>query len=160
MSEEAIYSPSLQSITRRLFIAEEFHQLNVSRVETVEVWDIFDCALKCVRNPLCFSMNLAASKAADGKLWFELLSSDKYRDTAEYRGNTSAHHYRMEAKKVFSACGLLLVLQLCESFTPELQNVFLPLFQNSTKRRRLPLDMQCPGFFVGLLVSIVLTCVT
>ena len=128
MSQEAIYSPSLQSITQRLFIAEEFHQLNVSRVETVEVWDIVDCAFKCVRNHLCFSVNLAASKAADGKLWCELLSSDKYRDPAEYKGNINAHHYRMEVKKVFSTCGLLLVLQLCESFTPRAPKCFpLPL---------------------------------
>ena len=102
MPQEAICSPSLQSITQRLFIAEEFHQLNVPRVETVEVWGIFDCTLKCVRNPLCFSVNLAASQANDGKLWCELLSSDKYRDPAEYKGNISAHHYRMEVKKVFS----------------------------------------------------------
>ena len=149
MPQETIYSPSLPSITRRLFIAEEFHQLNVSRVETVEVWGIFDCAFKCIRNPLCFSVNLAASKTADGKLWCELLSSDKYRDPAEYKGNLNAHHYRMEVKKVLSAFRLLLVLQFCASFTPELQNVFLSLFQNSPKRRRRRLDMQCPGLFCG-----------
>ena len=128
MPQEAIYSPSLQSITQRLFIAEEFHQLNLSRVETVEVWGIFDCAFKCVRNPLCFSVNLAASKATDGKLLCELLSSDKYRDPAEYKGDFSAHHYRMEVKKVFSAFSLLLVLQFCASFIPRTPKCFpLPL---------------------------------
>ena len=130
MPQKTIYSPSLPSITQRLFIAEEFHQLNVPRVETVEVWGIFDCTLKCVRNPLCFSVNLAASKANDGKLWCELLSSDKYRDPAEYKGNISAHHYRMEVKKVFSAFSLLLVLQFCASFTPRAPKCFpLPLLE-------------------------------
>ena len=33
---------------------------------------------------------MAAFKAADGKLWCELLSSDKYRDSANYKENMSA----------------------------------------------------------------------
>ena len=110
MPQEGIYSPFLQSIRQHVFVAEEFHHLNVPRFETVGVWDIFDCTFECLRNPLCFSVNLAASKAADGKLWCELLSSDKYRDPAEYKGNISAHHYYIEVKKVFSAFSLLPVL--------------------------------------------------
>ena len=145
MSQEAIYSPSLQSVTQRLFIAEEFHHLNVPRVGTVEVWGIFDCAFKCVRNPLCFSVNLAASKAADGKLWCELLSSDKYRDPAEYKGNISAHHYHMEVKRVFSAFRLLLVAPKC--FPLSLSE------WHKEEKGRLRLDMQCPGFFRDYLLA-------
>ena len=110
MPQEGIYSPYLQSTRQHIFSTEEFHHLNVPRVETVDVWDIFDCNFECLRNHLCFSVNLAASKAADEKLWCELLSSDKYRNPAEYTTNISAHHYYIEVQKIFSAFRLLLTL--------------------------------------------------
>ena len=37
---------------------------------------------------MCPLINMAAFKGADGKLWCELLSSDKYRDSANHKGNT------------------------------------------------------------------------
>ena len=55
--------------------------------------DMFDCTFECVRNTLCLSINMAASRGADGKLWCELLSSDKNRADAEnYSQNMSSHH--------------------------------------------------------------------
>ena len=76
---EDIYS-TLQSFRQQLFIKHDFHFLNVSRVGTFTVYDEFDCTFEYLINPLCFSVNLAASKGANGELWCELLSSDKYRD--------------------------------------------------------------------------------
>ena len=72
---------------------DEFHYLKVSTVGTSTADDDFDCVLKCIRNPLCFSVNLATLKGADGKLWCELLSSDKYRNLSEYKGNETSHHF-------------------------------------------------------------------
>ena len=40
-------------------------------------------------NPSCLSLNLAASKGADGKFWCELLTSDKYINPCEYKDFTS-----------------------------------------------------------------------
>ena len=90
-----------QSVFRQYkFNKNEFHHLNVPRVWTVAVFDAFDCTLKCLSNPLCFSVNLAAFKGAHGKLWCELLSSDKFRNSTEYEGNISFHHFAMVVRNV------------------------------------------------------------
>ena len=41
---------------------------------------------------MCLLINMAAFKGEDGKLWCELLSSDKYRDPANHKGNTRSLH--------------------------------------------------------------------
>ena len=93
--------PCPQSVFRQYkFNKNEFHHLNVPRVGTVAVFDVFDCTLKCLSNPLCFSVNLAAFKGAHGKLWCELLSSDKFRNSTEYKGNISFHHFAMVVRNV------------------------------------------------------------
>ncbi|PFX25318.1 Basement membrane-specific heparan sulfate proteoglycan core protein [Stylophora pistillata] len=47
---------------------------------------------------------MAASKEAYGKLWCELLSSDKYRDAENYKENTSAHHLSILSPCSYSPC--------------------------------------------------------
>ncbi|XP_022793198.1 uncharacterized protein LOC111332174 [Stylophora pistillata] len=89
---------------RYRFNKNEFHYLNVPLVGTVTVYDVFDCKFDCLSNPLCFSVNLAASKGAHGKLWCELLSSDKYRNSTEYKGNKSSHHFAIESPCSSSPC--------------------------------------------------------
>ena len=87
---------STRTFLRRTFIKHEFHHLNVPLVGTVAVSDVFDCTLECLSNPFCFSVNMAAFKGAHGKLWCELLSSDKFRNSTEYKGNKSSHHFAIE----------------------------------------------------------------
>ncbi|KAL9954490.1 hypothetical protein ACROYT_G042038 [Oculina patagonica] len=82
-----------QSFRQRLFSKHEFHYLNAPGVGTVAAYDDFDCTFECLSNPLCFSVNLAASKGADGKFWCELLSSDKYYSADKYTENRSSHHF-------------------------------------------------------------------
>ena len=60
------------------------------------MYDIFDCTFKCLSNPSCLSLNLAASKGADGKLWCELLSSVKYDNHKEYKRNETSHHFSIK----------------------------------------------------------------
>ena len=84
---------SSQSHDWLLFSVDEFHYLNASRVGLSTVYSDFDCTLKCLRNPLCLSINLATSKDANDKLWCELLSSDRYRNTLHYRQNKTSHHF-------------------------------------------------------------------
>ena len=87
---------STRTFLRRTYIKHEFHHLNVPLVGTVAVSDVFDCTLGCLSNPFCFSVNLAAFKGAHGKLWCELLSSDKFRNSTEYKENKSSHHFAIE----------------------------------------------------------------
>ena len=84
-----------QTVKQRQFSKDEFHYLNVTRVESFDVYDIFDCIFECLSNPLWFSFNFVASKGKDGKLWCDLLSSDKYRDfrDSEYNENMTSHHF-------------------------------------------------------------------
>ncbi|XP_078350799.1 uncharacterized protein LOC144635581 [Oculina patagonica] len=95
---------SLRTIRRQVFIKDEFHHLNVPRVGTVAACDVFDCTFECLSNPLCLSVNLATIKGADGKLWCELLSSDKYRNSNEYRENNTSHHHYIKSPCSSSPC--------------------------------------------------------
>ena len=62
------------------------------------VYDDFECTFKCLHHPLCVSVNLAA----EGDLWFELLSSDKYSNPNEYKEKKSSHHYFFEVRTIYT----------------------------------------------------------
>ncbi|CAH3114267.1 unnamed protein product, partial [Pocillopora meandrina] len=95
---------SSSTVRQRFFVKEEFHYLNVSVVGTSSVYDVLDCTFKCICNPLCFSVNLAASTEADGEAWCELLSSDKYRNSTEYTDSRNAHHLYLKSPCSSSPC--------------------------------------------------------
>lgn len=82
-----------ENFRQRLFSKTEYHYLNVPRVGTFAVKDDLECTFKCVTNHFCISINLAAFKGGDGKVWCELLSSDKYRNAEDYNENRSSHHF-------------------------------------------------------------------
>ena len=94
-------SSFLHTVRQHEFIKNEFHYLNVARVATSTVYDVFDCTFECLSNPLCFSVNLAASKGADGTFWCELLPFDRYRNFTEFRENRSSHHFSIKVKTDF-----------------------------------------------------------
>ena len=60
------------------------------------VFDIFDCTFECLTNPSCLSLNLAASKEADEKLWCVLLSTVKYDNPEKYKRNETSHHFSIK----------------------------------------------------------------
>ena len=62
------------------------------------VYDDFECTFKCLHHPLCVSVNLAA----EGDLWCELLSSDKYSNPNEYKEKKSSHHYFFEVRTIYT----------------------------------------------------------
>ena len=66
---DATYHPGIR---QDVFVNEKYHFLNVSGIGTFTVYDTFDCTFECLSNPSCLSLNLAASKGADGKFWCEL----------------------------------------------------------------------------------------
>ena len=101
-----------QTFKQRQFSKEEFYYLNVSQVGTFTVYDVFDCIFECLSNNLCFSLNIATSKGASGKLLCELLSSDKYRNAEEYKENRSSHHFSIMVTPV----ALTLFLFFCFLF--------------------------------------------
>ena len=84
------------SLRQDVFMKEEYHYLNVSKVGTFTVYHSLDCTFECLGNPSCLSFNLAAYKGADGKLRCELLSSEKYSNPEEYKRNESFHHFSIK----------------------------------------------------------------
>ncbi|KAL9954480.1 hypothetical protein ACROYT_G042026 [Oculina patagonica] len=104
LPRDDVSSSLLQTARRHVFMKNELHYLNVLRVGTVAVNDVFDCTFECLSNPLCFSVNLAASKGVDGKFWCELLSSDKYRNFTEFKGNKSSNHHYIKSPCSSSPC--------------------------------------------------------
>ena len=93
----------LPEFRQDVYVKEEYHYLSVPKVATFTVYDNLDCAFKCLRNPSCLSINLAASKGADGKLWCELLSSEKYSNPKEYKSNKSFHHFFQMVGKILNS---------------------------------------------------------
>ncbi|XP_068682601.1 uncharacterized protein [Montipora foliosa] len=91
-------------VRQAVFIKDDSHYLNASRVGTHTVADDFGCSFECLSHLSCLSFNLAASRGADGKLWCELLSSDRYRDPDEFRANATSHHFSVQTQCAFSPC--------------------------------------------------------
>ena len=89
----ATYHPDLR---QDVFVREGYHFLNVPGTGTFTVYDTFDCTFECLSNPSCLSLNLAASKGADGTLRCELLTSNKYINPGEYKENKTSHHFSLK----------------------------------------------------------------
>ncbi|KAL9982849.1 hypothetical protein ACROYT_G004958 [Oculina patagonica] len=100
---EATSAQAVTNVTY-VFLKHESHYLNVLKIGTYKVYDTFDCTFECLQIPLCVSVNLAASKGADAKLWCELLYSDKYRSFTEYKGNESSHHFSIKSPCYSTPC--------------------------------------------------------
>ena len=94
---------------------DDHHYLNVPRLETFTVSDTLGCNINCLRNPSCLSVNLAATKtAADGKIWCELLSSEKYSNPEKYKRNKTSHHLSSFLKVVYvNSLPVLLNILFC-----------------------------------------------
>ena len=77
---------------------DKFRYLDVPELDEIMVYDDFECTFKCLHHPLCVSVNLAA----EGDLWCELLSSDKYSNPNEYKEKKSSHHYFFEVRTIYT----------------------------------------------------------
>ena len=75
------------------FFEDKHHYLNVSKVGSALVSTFIDCSIACINTVSCFSFNLAASPDIDGKLWCELLATDKYNASDKFHASQSFHHY-------------------------------------------------------------------
>lgn len=67
------------------------------------MYNLFDCTFKCLRDALCLSINMAAFKDEGGKIWCELLSSDKYREAKNYKENMTSHHLSIRVRTLGKA---------------------------------------------------------
>ena len=90
-----LYSAWDREINISLFFATFLYENEAPGLEQAAVVTMAErLALKCLHHPLCVSVNLAA----EGDLWCELLSSDKYSNPNEYKEKKSSHHYFFEVR--------------------------------------------------------------
>ncbi|XP_067039834.1 uncharacterized protein [Acropora muricata] len=89
---------------QEIFLKEDNHSLDVSVVATQIARDIFECIFKCLRNPFCLSLNVAAFKDATGQLRCDLLSSDKHRNPDDFKSNDSSHYLFIKSECLSSPC--------------------------------------------------------
>ena len=92
---QATHHPDLR---QDVFVKDEYHFLNVPGIGTITVYDTFDCTFECLSNPSCLSLNLAASNRADGKIWCELLTSNKDISPDEFKENKTSHHFALKVR--------------------------------------------------------------
>ena len=83
---------SSKTFKQSLLSIDEYFYLTAPKVGTFAAFDDFECIFSCLRNPSCWSINLAVAKKRDAKIWCELLSSHKHRFPEEFRENSTSHH--------------------------------------------------------------------
>ena len=74
------------------FAAHKFRYLNLPPLVSASVKDLGECGKLCVDHSSCFSTNLAAVRDQDGNISCELLSSDKYNNSAKFINSAVFHH--------------------------------------------------------------------
>ena len=77
------------------FIEHFNHTLDVSKIEGVPVQTGSECLLRCVNNDRCYSTNVEAfhPDLPNGKIWCDLLPTDKYNTSEKFKTNHTFHHY-------------------------------------------------------------------
>ena len=75
------------------FIEHFYHVLDVPKIEGVAVQTESQCLLRCVNNDRCFSTNIGSFYLPNGKLWCDLLPTDKYNTSEKFKMNHTFHHY-------------------------------------------------------------------
>ena len=104
------------SLRQDVFIKEEYHYLNVSKVGTFTVYNSLDCSFECLGNPSCLSINLAAYKGADEKVLCELLGSEKNSNPKQFKSNNNSHHFSI--KVTLTTC--LLIVNIHTMYTNQI----------------------------------------
>ena len=104
------------SLRQDVFIKEEYHYLNVSKVGTFTVYNSLDCSFECLGNPSCLSINLAAYKGADEKVLCELLGSEKNSNPKQFKSNNNSHHFSI--KVTLTIC--LLIVNIHTMYTNQI----------------------------------------
>ena len=75
------------------FIEHFYHVLDVPNIARVAVETGSECLLRCVSSDRCFSTNVGAFQLPNGKIWCDLLPTDKYNTSEKFKTNHSFHHY-------------------------------------------------------------------
>ena len=76
------------------FTQDYYRELAVAKVGSFLVKGTFNCLFRCVGEPSCLSVNMAAHPDSDGLYQCDLLATDKLKATAEdFQASDAFHHY-------------------------------------------------------------------
>ena len=84
-----------QGLSYANFVRDPFHYLNATKVGSSLVHKASACNLACVDNPSCVSFNVAAQPDIYGYLLCELLATDKYNSSDQFKENPGFHYYNL-----------------------------------------------------------------
>ena len=82
-----------QGLSYANFVRDPSHYLNATKVGSSLVHKASACNLACVDNPSCFSFNVAAEPDIHGHFLCELLATDKYNSSDQFKENPEFHYY-------------------------------------------------------------------
>ena len=78
----------------KYFTQDEYRELAVAKVGSFLVKGTFNCLFRCVGEPQCLSVNLAAHPHSGGLYQCDLLATDKYGATAkDFQASDAFHRY-------------------------------------------------------------------
>ena len=86
------------------FKADRFSYLNISSLGGGLVERDNICGLACIETSTCFSFNLAAFPDVNGKLYCELLPSDKYNNSDKLVRSKVFHHFSIAVSGIVCTC--------------------------------------------------------
>ena len=90
------------------FKEEKFSFLNITILDKNVVEDILSCAFYCLEKLACFSFNFAALPDKDAKFTCEILSSDKYSNSAKsFLPSKTFHHFSIVVRNLSLNFGLI-----------------------------------------------------
>ena len=91
------------------FATHRFRYLNITPLVSASVKEIQECGKLCVDHSSCFSTNFAAFFNEEGKIFCELLPSDKYNNSDKFLDNAVFHHLSVKVGKIW--CKIFMVSQ-------------------------------------------------
>ena len=75
------------------FVEHRFRYLEVSKYSATRVQEFDDCAVECLETSGCISLNTASSRDQENRFWCELLLSDMFNNSENFRDNATSHHF-------------------------------------------------------------------
>ena len=98
--EETLYRVASKRLQFANFKIDLFHALDGKMIEVGYEETRKHCLWKCLKNLKCFSVNIGIHVESNGKVWCELMSSDKHTLPAlSFQANESYHHYFIPVSK-------------------------------------------------------------
>ena len=81
------------------FAAHKFRYLNITPLVSTSVKEIRECGKLCIDHSSCFSANFAGFFHEEGKIFCELLPSDKYNNSNKFHDSAVFHHLSIKVSK-------------------------------------------------------------